>query len=74
MNRDKNKTLSIEKYLNKNTPYLKDIRNDAKNPDAWKNQITMAIDLMSYKETDEESAMHSKSERSYRRTFSITSF
>ena len=30
-NADRNKTLLIEEYLNKNRPYLKDIINDLKN-------------------------------------------
>ena len=33
---DKNKTLSIEEYLNKNRPYLNNIINDLKKSDTWK--------------------------------------
>ena len=33
---DKNKTLSIEEYLNKNRPYLNIIINDLKKSDTWK--------------------------------------
>ena len=32
-NRDRNKTLSIEEYLNKIRPYLKDIKNNLKTSD-----------------------------------------
>ena len=33
---DKNKTLSIEEYLNKNRPHLNNIINDLKKSDTWK--------------------------------------
>ena len=36
INVDRNKTLSVEEYLNKIRPYLKNIINDLKNSDAWK--------------------------------------
>ena len=36
INVDRNKTLSVEEYLNKIRPYLKNITNDLKNSDAWK--------------------------------------
>ena len=32
----RNKTLSIEKYLNKIRPYFKDIKNNLKKSDTWK--------------------------------------
>ena len=35
-NGDRNKTLSIEEYLNKITPYIKDIINDLKTSNVWK--------------------------------------
>ena len=34
-NGDRNKTLSVEKYLNKIRPYLKDIINNLKKSDTW---------------------------------------
>ena len=40
-NRDRNKTLSAEEYLNKVMPYLKDIINNLKKIDTWKIQLTM---------------------------------
>ena len=36
INVDRNKTLSVEEYLNKIRPYLKNIINDLKDFDAWK--------------------------------------
>ena len=32
---DRNKTLSVEEYLNKTIPYLKDIMNNLKKSDTW---------------------------------------
>ena len=37
-NGDKNKTLSVKKYLNKIRPYLKDIINNPKKSEMWKIQ------------------------------------
>ena len=39
---DKNKTLSVEEYLDKNRQYLKEIINNLKNSDTWKIQLTIA--------------------------------
>ena len=41
-NSDRNKTLSAEVYLNKITPYLKDIINNLKKYDTCKIQLTIA--------------------------------
>ena len=41
-NGDKNTTLSVEEYLNKISPYLKDIINNLKKSDTWKIQLTIA--------------------------------
>ena len=38
-NRDRNKTLSVEEYLNKIRPYLKDIINNLKKSGPWKIQL-----------------------------------
>ena len=35
-NSDRNKILSVEEYLDKIRPYLKDIINDLKKSDTWK--------------------------------------
>ena len=40
-NGERNKTLSVEEYLIKIRPYLKDIINNLKKSDAWKIQLTI---------------------------------
>ena len=57
----KNKTLSIEEYLNKIIPYLKNI-NNLKNSDTWEIQLTIPVNFMSSKNTDEERLIYSKSD------------
>ena len=52
-NGDRNKTLSIEEYLNKIRPYLKDSINNLKKSDTWKLQLTITINFMPSKDTDE---------------------
>ena len=59
-NGDRNKTLSVEEYLNKIRPYLKDITNNLKKSDTWKIQLTIGINFMSSKDNDKEHLMHSK--------------
>ena len=61
-NGDKNKILSVEEYLNKIWPYLKDIKNDLKKSGSWKIQLTIAINSSSMDDNDEERVMHSKSD------------
>ena len=58
----RNKTLSIEEYLNKIKPCLKDMINDLKKSDTWKIHLKIAINFMSSKDNDEECVMHSKSD------------
>ena len=41
------KTVSVEEYLNKIRPYLKDIKNILKKSDTWKIQLTIVIDFIS---------------------------
>ena len=60
-NSDRNKTPSIEEHLNKVRPYLKDIINDLKKSDAWKIQLTITINFISSKDSNEERVLHSKS-------------
>ena len=60
-NGDRNKTLSVEEYLNKICPYLKDIINDLKKPNTWKIQLTTAVNIISSKDNDEVCVMHSRS-------------
>ena len=61
-NSNRNKTLTVEEYLNKIRQYLKDIINDIKKSDAWKIQLTIATNFISSKDNDEEHVMHSKSD------------
>ena len=57
-NGDRNKTLSVEEYLDKTRPYLKNIINDLQTSDAWKIQLAIAINFMFPKDNDEERVMH----------------
>ena len=59
-NGGKNKTLSVEEYLNKIRPYLKDIINNLKKSYKWKIQLTIAYNFISSIDNDEERVMHSK--------------
>ena len=60
--KNRNKALSLEKYLNKIRPYLKDIINNLKKSDTWKIQITIAINFISSIDIDEKRVMYSKSD------------
>ena len=57
---DRNKTLLVEKYLNRIRPYLKDIINNLEKSDTWKIQLTTVINFISSKDNDEECVTHSK--------------
>ena len=59
---DRNKTPSVEQYLNKVISYLKDIKNNLKKLGTWKIQLTIAINFISSIDNDEERVMHSKSD------------
>ena len=63
-NWNKNKTLSIDEYLNKIRPYLKNTTGDLEDrtPDTWKIQLTTVINFMSSKDNDEERVMPSRSD------------
>ena len=61
-NGDTNKALSIEEYLDKIRPYIKDIINDLIKSDTGKLQLTIVINFISSKDTGEEHVMHSKSD------------
>ena len=58
---DKNKPLSIKKYLNNTRPNLKDIINNLKKSNTRKIQLTITINFISCKDNDENRVMHSKS-------------
>ena len=59
-NGDQNRTLSLDKYLNRTKPYLRNIIIDLQNSDAWKIQLTIAINFISSKDAEEERAMYSR--------------
>ena len=61
MKGDRNKTLSVEQYLNKIRPYLKHI-NILKTSDTRKIHLTITINFISLKDNEEECAMYSKSD------------
>ena len=56
--KNRNKTLSIEEYLNKIRPYLKNIINDLNKSDTREIQLTIAIILISTKGKGEAHVMH----------------
>ena len=49
---DRNRNLSLDEYLNKIEPYLRDIIIDLQKSDTWKIQLT--IKFISSKDTEEE--------------------
>ena len=53
--------MSVEEYLNKVRPYLKDI-DHLKESDTWKIQLTIANNFISSIDNDEGRVMHSKSD------------
>ena len=60
-NGDINKRLSVEEYLNKVRPYLKDLINNVKKSDTWKIQLTIANNVISSLGNDEGGVTDSKS-------------
>ena len=61
-NGDKNRNLSLDEYLNKIEPYLRNMIIDPQNSDMWKIQLTVTIKFISSKDTKEERVMHSRSD------------
>ena len=59
---DRNKNLSLDEYLNKIKPYLRDIITDLQKFDTWKIQLTIVIDFISSIDSEKECVMHSKSD------------
>ena len=53
---------SVEEYLSKIRPYLKDIINNLKKSDKCKIQLTIANNFILSIDNDEERIMHSKSD------------
>ena len=60
-NGDRNKTLSVEEYLIKIRPYVKNIINNLENAYTWKIRLTLANNFISSVDNDEEHVIHSKS-------------
>ena len=60
-NGDANKNLSLDVYLHKIKPYLRNIIINLQNSDAWKIQLTIAINFISSKDVEEECVFHSNS-------------
>ena len=61
-NGDKDKILSIEEYLHEIKPHLADIINKHKNKDEWKIQISMSLNFVSSKDSNEVRTMYTKSD------------
>ena len=59
---DKNRNLSLDDYLNKFEPSLRNTIIDLQNVDTWKIQLTIAINFISSKVAKEERVMHSRSD------------
>ena len=57
------KILSIEGYLNKIRPYLKNTLNNLKKSSFSKIHSLIAINFISYKDNDEKRVMHSKNDK-----------
>ena len=57
-NGDKNSNLSLEGYLNKIKPYLKNIINDLQNSDTSRIQLKIEINFITSKDAEEERLMH----------------
>ena len=59
---DKDKSLSIIEYINMIRPCLSDIINDHRTQGEWKFHLTLAINFIFSKDSDETRIMHSKSD------------
>ena len=57
----KNKNLSTKECLDIIRPYLSDMINDHKTQSEWKIQLTMQINFISSKDSEETRTMHTKS-------------
>ena len=62
-NGDRSKTLSVEEYLYKIRPYLKDIINNLKTSDTLEIQLTIENNIISSIDNNEEPVMDSKSDK-----------
>ena len=60
--REKDKNLSPKEYLGMIRPYLSDMITDHKTRREWKIQLTMSINFISFKDSDETCNMHTNSD------------
>ena len=58
----KNRNLSLDEYLNKIETYLRNIMINLQNSDIWKIQLTIAINFISSRDTEEERVLHLSSD------------
>ena len=58
----KSRDLSLDEYLNKTKPYLRNIIIDLQNSDAQKIQLIISINFISLKDSEEECVIHSSSD------------
>ena len=63
INGHRNKTPSLQEYLNEIELYLKDSISNFRTFDTWKVQLTMTSNFISSVDNDEEPVMHSNSEK-----------
>ena len=61
-NGDRNRNLSLDEYLNKIKPYLRNIIIDLQISDTWKIRLTIAINFISSIDVEKEHVMHSRSD------------
>ena len=59
---DKDKNLSVKEYIDIIRPYLSDIINNHKTQGEWKIHLTMAVNFISSKDSDETCTMHTQSD------------
>ena len=59
-NSERSKTLSVKVFLNKISPYLKDIINNLEKSNTWKIQSTIAKNFIYFIDNNEERVMYSK--------------
>ena len=61
-NGDKNRNLSLDEYLKEIETYLRNIIINLQNSHTWKIQLTVAINFISAKDSEEERVIHSSSD------------
>ena len=61
-NGDRNKSLSLDGYLNKIENYFRNIITNIWNSDTWKIQLTIALNFVSLKDNEEKSVMQLNSD------------